>query len=107
MGNKDRITCLCHLADRLQPFLPMLTHPLPDNGGKSSEDTRRFAVPSALSGPFADSLFTPLPPTGALFGCAFSVISASWVCISDGVIKHHICPFVKYYFAPSADTASK
>lgn len=98
-------SCLCHLACRIfGRLMPVPAHRLPGNGGKSSEDTKAALVPSALGGPFAAPLFTPLPPTGALCGCACSVISASWVCISDGVIKHHNCLFVKHFFAHIADT---
>lgn len=39
----------------------MPTHPLPNNAGKTSEDTADFCpVPPALGGPFSGSLTAPL-----------------------------------------------
>ncbi len=38
----------------------MLTHPLPHNAGKASEDTQDKPFPTALNGPFADPLFALL-----------------------------------------------
>ncbi len=36
--------------------MQMPTHPLPDNAGIASEDTKRSAFPPALGGPFAGLL---------------------------------------------------
>ena len=62
IGNKDRMNILryhlvCRRSDHL---MQMPTHPLPNNAGNASEDTRDEPVPPALDGPFANPLFAPL-----------------------------------------------
>ena len=62
IGNKDRMNILryhlvCRRSDHL---MQMPTHPLPDNAGNASEDTKDEPVPPALDGPFANPLFAPL-----------------------------------------------
>lgn len=62
MGNKDRIDILRYhlVCCETQPLMQMPTHPLPDNAGIASEDTKDEPVPPALGGPFAAPLFALL-----------------------------------------------
>ena len=69
----------CHLVCRkIRPLSTMPTHRCP----LTLACVRRYsaeAFPTALCGPFAAPLNTPLPATGALWRCASDVISASTV----------------------------
>ena len=105
-GNKDRngIFLRYHLDCRRSGRSAQCQHTVcPVTGANRKKILRRKPVPSALGGPFAAPLFTPLSAPGALCGCACSFISASAVCIDELPIlntsmRDLSSPLRKYFF---------
>ena len=102
-GNKDRngIFLRYHLDCRRSGRSVQCQHTVcPVTGANRQKILRRKPVPSALGGPFAAPLFTPLSAPGALCGCAFGVISASLVfAVSLGILNTESVGLSSTFFA--------